>query len=97
MILKVEITDGVTLDIDDNSIECHSYLLNKCKINMTFFEIPIEIKNKILDFKKPGYIIRNPETNEIYRKGFLDNTINKLCKSHGLIEYKPLIFTHIKN
>ena len=97
MTLKVDITDGTTLDIDDESIECYQYLLNRGKIMMSYMEIPNEIKNEILESKKPGYIIKNPETDEIYRKGFLDNYLNELCNLKGLNEYKPLIFTHSKN
>lgn len=97
MTLKVDIIDGTTLDIDDESIECYHYLLNRGKIMMSSIEVPNEIKNEILESKKPGYIIKNPETNEIYRKGFLDNYINELCKLRGLTEYKPLIFTHCKH
>ena len=96
MILKVEITDGVALDVDDDSSTCHEYLLKKGRMTMMFFDIPEEIKDKISGSKEPGYIIKNQETDEIYRKGFLDNRLNKLCQLKGLIEFKPLIFTHNK-
>lgn len=94
MTLKVDITDGTTLDIDDESIECYQYLLNRGKIMMSYMEIPDEIKNEILESRKPGYIIKNPDTGETYRKGFLDNYINELCNVKGLKDYKSLIFTH---
>lgn len=96
MLLKAEITDGVTLDVDDDSNECHEYLLKKGKLTMAFFDIPDEIKDKFLESKGPGYMIINPETKEIYRKGFLDNRLNELCELKGLTEFKPLIFTHNK-
>ena len=96
MTLRVDIVDGATLDIDDESNECHEYLLKRGRVIMLVFDIPEEIKNEILESKKPGYIIKNQETDEIYRKGFLDNRINELCNLRGLLDYKPLIFTHHK-